>query len=89
MANFNIDYTSGVLTYKDAKGNTIPIATSTTNAAIMALIAPEYTKTTYAAKSLVTHGGKLYTNAAQISTAENWTAAHWTETTVAAWAATL
>lgn len=42
-----------------------------------------------AAKSLVTHDGKLYTNANQIATAEDWTAAHWTETTVAAWTASL
>lgn len=39
--------------------------------------------------SLVSHDGKLYTNANAIGTAENWTAAHWTETTVAAWAASL
>lgn len=53
------------------------------------MIAPAYKKQTYAAKSLVTHDGKLYTNANQIATAEDWTAAHWTETTVAAWSASL
>lgn len=82
MGNFNFTFENGQLTYKDAAGNTLVIGSS-------AMIAPAYTKTTYAAKSLVTHDGKLYTNANQIATAEDWTAAHWTETTVAAWAASL
>lgn len=46
------------------------------------MIAPEYTKTTYAAGAIVTHSGKLYKAKAEIETAENWTAAHWDEITV-------
>ncbi len=48
------------------------------------MIAPEYSKTTYAAHALVTKGGKLYYAKAAIEEAENWTAAHWQETTVGA-----
>lgn len=82
MANFNLSIVDGQLIYLDAAGNTYSIGNAT-------MIAPAYKKQTYAAKSLVTHDGKLYTNANQIATAEDWTAAHWTETTVAAWAASL
>lgn len=46
------------------------------------MIAPEYSKTTYAAGAVVTHSGKLYQAKAAIETAENWTAAHWDEITV-------
>jgi len=46
-------------------------------------VADEYSaSSTYAAKSLVTHDGILYTNPNAISTAEDWTAAHWTQVTV-------
>lgn len=76
MANFNLVFDSGNLIYSDAKGNTVVIAGS-------AIIAPAYSKKTYSANSVVTHNGKLYTNSAAIETAEDWTAAHWTETTVA------
>ena len=48
------------------------------------MIAPEYTKTTYAEGAHVTHSGKLYVAKADIETAENWTAAHWDEVTVGA-----
>lgn len=82
MANFNLSIDGGQLLYKDAAGNTYTIGSAT-------MIAPAYTKTTYAAKSLVTHDGKLYTNTNAIVAAEDWTAAHWTETTVAAWTASL
>jgi len=47
-----------------------------------ALIAPEYTKTTYAAGAIVIHDKKLYKAKSAIATAENWTAAHWDETKV-------
>lgn len=50
--------------------------------AISALIAPEYTKTTFAKGTLVTHDGKLYKAKNAIGTAENWTASHWDQTTV-------
>lgn len=46
-------------------------------------IAPNYTKTTYPAKSYVMHDGVLYTNPNAIGTAEDWNPAHWTQTTVA------
>ena len=45
-------------------------------------IAPEYTKTPYPANSFVMHDGILYTNENAIGTAEAWTPAHWTQTTV-------
>ena len=51
---------------------------------LSAMIAPEYSKTTYAEHALVTKGGKLYYAKAAIEEAENWTAAHWQETTVGA-----
>ena len=77
MANYNMSYGSGKLDYKDAAGNSCIIITP-------AWIAPEYTKTTYAKNQLVMHEGKLYYAKAAIGTAENWTAAHWQETTIAA-----
>lgn len=46
-------------------------------------IAPVYTNKTYEANSYVMHDGILYTNENAITTAENWTPAHWTQTTVA------
>ena len=49
-----------------------------------ALIAPEYTKTTYTNGDLRRHNGKLYKAKQNIGTAENWTASHWEETTVGA-----
>lgn len=82
MANFNLSLVDGYLIYLDAAGNTYSIGNAT-------MIAPAYKKQTYAAKSLVTHEGKLYTNSSAIETAENWTAAHWTETTIAAWTSNL
>lgn len=47
-------------------------------------VAPEYEKTTYAKGALVFHEGELYKANAAIETAEDWTAAHWTKTSVAA-----
>ena len=52
------------------------------------MIAPEYTKTTYSKGDVRTHNGKLYVAKQNISPAEDWTAAHWDETTVAALNAT-
>lgn len=80
MGNFNLSLVNGQLTYHDAAGNTYAIGNA-------AMIAPSYTKQTYAAKSLVSHGGKLYYNTNAIGTAEDWTAAHWTECTVASYIA--
>lgn len=77
MPNYNMSYGSGKLDYKDAEGNSCIIITP-------AWIAPEYTKTTYAKNQLVMYEGKLYYAKAAIGTAENWTAAHWQETTIAA-----
>ncbi len=54
-----------------------------------AMVAPEYTKTTYSKGAVVRHSGKLYKAKAAIETAENWTAAHWDETTVGAEVAAL
>ena len=77
MANYNISYESGKLVYRDPAGNTVSAVTP-------AWIAPEYTKTTYAKNQLVMHEGKLYYAKSAIGSAENWTASHWTETTIAA-----
>lgn len=50
----------------------------------MHMIAPDYSATsTYAKGDLVVHGDKLYKCSTAIATAEAWTAAHWTETTMA------
>lgn len=50
-----------------------------------ASIAPDYDSTsTYAVGDLVLHEGQLYECSSAISTAEAWTAAHWTSKTVAA-----
>lgn len=76
MANYNLDYSSGKLTYIDPAGNAVSALTP-------AWIAPEYTKTTYAKNQLVMHEGKLYYAKAAIGSAENWTASHWTECTIA------
>ena len=47
-------------------------------------LAAAYSETeTYAVGDAVTHDGKLYKCAVAITTAEAWTPAHWTETTVA------
>lgn len=51
---------------------------------IQAQIAPAYAKTTYTKGAIVTYGGKLYEAKQNIGTAEDWTAAHWQETTVGA-----
>lgn len=49
-----------------------------------ASLAAAYSETaTYAVGDAVTHDGKLYKCAVAITTAEAWTPAHWTETTVA------
>ena len=54
------------------------------NEGISAMIAPEYSKKTYAAGDIVPHDGKLYKAKAAISPADTaWTAAHWDQTTVA------
>ena len=56
------------------------------NTAVMkvsALIAPAYSKKNWSEGDLVTYNKKLYKAKADI-TAENWTAAHWDETTIAA-----
>lgn len=51
---------------------------------VMHMIAPDYSaKSTYAEGALVVHSDKLYTCSTEIETAEAWTAAHWTETTLA------
>ena len=53
--------------------------------ALLAIFAPAYSATsTYAEGALVTHGNKLYACSTAIETAEEWTAAHWTETTISA-----
>lgn len=82
-SNFNMKFDSNGLTYNDAAGNTVELGNG--KASTLAFIAPEYSKKTYAAKSLVSHDGKLYYNSSAINTAENWTAAHWTECTVASY----
>ena len=49
-----------------------------------ASLAAAYSETaTYAVGDAVTHDGKLYKCSVAITTAEAWTPAHWTETTVA------
>lgn len=76
MANFNLSYASGKLAYVDPSGNAVSVITP-------AWIAPEYSKKTYAKNELTMHEGKLYYAKSAIGTAENWTASHWQETTLA------
>ena len=80
------------LIYKDSDGNTISIRDTAAIqndfiTDIMTYIAPYWGKKPYPVNSLVRYGfgskTKLYYNPHEISTAENWTAAHWTETTIA------
>ena len=52
--------------------------------AVKAEIAPAYSKTTYSKGEIVSYSGKLYEAKADIGTAEDWTAAHWQETTIGA-----
>ena len=42
-------------------------------------VAPEYTKQTYTAETLVAHDAKLYRNPNAITTPEDWTSGHWAE----------
>lgn len=51
-------------------------------AEINSQIAPAWQKKAYVKGQIVTHGGKLY-QAAQNLSSENWTAAHWNEVTLA------
>lgn len=54
-------------------------------ASLETVFAPAYSATsTYTKDELCTHEGKLYYAKANISTAEAWTASHWTETNVKA-----
>ena len=64
--------------------NATAASQGTAEANLSKMIAPEYTKTTYAEHALVTNNGKLYYAKDAIETAENWTAAHWQETTLGA-----
>ena len=61
-------------------------STQTTNITnITKMIAPAYSKKTYAEHEMVTYNGKVYYAKAAISPADNsWTAAHWQETSVGA-----
>lgn len=55
-----------------------------TDAAARGSLAPAYSaSSTYAVGDLVLHEGQLYECSTAISTAEEWTAAHWTAKTVA------
>lgn len=49
----------------------------------LAIIAPEYTKTTYSKGAIRKHEGKLYKAKQNINTAESWKSSHWQEITVA------
>lgn len=52
---------------------------------VMGMIADPYDATaTYAVGAFVTHDNKLYKCSTAIETAEAWTAAHWTQTTIMA-----
>ena len=52
---------------------------------IAGMVAPGYSKTsTYAEGDLVVYQSELYAAKADIGTAEEWTAAHWEKTTLAA-----
>ena len=53
-------------------------------ASLETVFAPAYSKKTYTKGDLVMHEDRLYSAKANIGTAEDWTAAHWDETTVAA-----
>ena len=84
MANYGMSVNGGVMTYTAPDGST---ATAPAAAATPALsiIAAEYSKKTYAVGDYCIHDGKFYVcNTAISGSGENWTASHWTETTVGA-----
>jgi len=65
--------------------NTTISTQGTTASNISKMVAPAYSKKTYAEHELVTKDGKLYYAKEAISPADtSWTAAHWQETTVGA-----
>lgn len=70
----------------DNSAATAAAAAATTAAenasAAVSYIAPTYTQTTYAVGDYVINDGKLYRCNTAITTAEAWTAAHWTETEI-------
>ena len=87
-------YNTQGLKYADSKGNEIELAgwyklIAYVESLIYFNLAPLYVNQVYSAKSLVSHYDfdnnmcRLYYNPNAISKPENWTAAHWTETTVA------
>lgn len=98
-ANYNFEYKYddstdwfGVLIYKDSKNNTLTLGDTgelknSLTQDFTGYLAPYWTKKVYPAKSLVRYGlgtkAKLYYNPHEIATAEGWTEAHWTETTIA------
>lgn len=84
MANYGMSVSSGKLVYTAPDGSTAtaPAASSTP---ALSIIAPEYSKKTYAVGDYCIHDGKFFVCKTAITgSGENWTAAHWTETTVGA-----
>lgn len=85
MANYGIQINDGVMTYTAPNGSTAsaPAASATPG---LSMIAPAYSKKAYAVGDYCIHDGKFYVCKTAIvsSSGENWTAAHWTETTVGA-----
>lgn len=84
MANYGLTVSDGTLVYTDPSGAsaTAPAASATP---ALSIIAPEYSKKTYAVGDYCIHDGKFYVCKTAITgSGEAWTAAHWTETTVGA-----
>ena len=68
---------------KEAQSGIDEVARQTAQSALRN-IAPEYSETsTYTEGSLVIHNSVFYSANVDISTAEPWTEAHWTQTNVA------
>lgn len=75
--------TTNTASYTPTAGSYNP-ATAVYAESMLEAIAPAYDSTsTYAVGDYVTRQGKLYVCSTAISQAEDWTAAHWTQTTVA------
>ena len=86
MANYNygLNIESGKLVYKDTDGTTVSAPDAAAVPGIE-MIAAAYSKKTYAVGDYCTKDGKFYVCKTAITgSGENWTAAHWTETTVGA-----
>ena len=82
--NVNLSTDAGNIITKDASGKLYAAHQDISGKTDLELLADEYDATdTYALGALVVYDGNLYRCSTAITTAEAWTAAHWTETDVA------